>query len=319
MFEQQPDGRYFIPKVEFYITNVCNLTCNNCNRFNNHDFKGWQRWSDYEAQYEEWGRHVNIGKVVILGGEPLLNPTLRDWVLGINRIWNRPVQILTNATRLHHVPYLYDLLLGRNSSYPAVQRLFETTKTTNYVGVSWHNENNISELDRLIRGFLKGSVQINNALGVKKFDNAYRVWNDENNVIIPAWMQDEFETSSMIQTPQGFGLHNTPIEDAHSSCTFVNNKNYHFIRGALYKCGPAALLPEFDQQHKLLISDEDRALLNSYRPLHVENWDTDAQEFLQNLDNPIPQCKFCPSHKQTAKIHAVTKNKRTIPINIEST
>lgn len=319
MFEIQPDGRYFIPKMEFYITNVCNLTCDNCNRFNNHDFKGWQRWSDYEAVYEAWGKRINIGKVVILGGEPLLNPTLRDWVLGINRIWNRPVQILTNATRLNHTPHLYDLLRGKDSSYPVVQRLQKTTNTSNYVGVSWHNADNTAEIDQLIRRFLKGNVELNKPRHIEKFGNAFRVWNDENGVAIPIWMQDEFETASLIPTPGGFGLHDTPIDQAHSACTFVNNKNYHFIRGALYKCGPVALLPEFDQQHPLLISDQDRELLNSYRPLRVENWDTDAQEFLQNLDNPIPQCKFCPAQKETKKITAVTKNKRVIPINIETT
>lgn len=32
--------------MEFYITNVCNLTCTGCNRFNNYKFKGFQRWTE---------------------------------------------------------------------------------------------------------------------------------------------------------------------------------------------------------------------------------------------------------------------------------
>ena len=33
--------------AEFYITNVCNLNCTECNRFNNYHFSGHQRWDDY--------------------------------------------------------------------------------------------------------------------------------------------------------------------------------------------------------------------------------------------------------------------------------
>ena len=35
---------------EFYITNVCNLSCNGCNRFNNYKFRGFQRWEDSKGQ-----------------------------------------------------------------------------------------------------------------------------------------------------------------------------------------------------------------------------------------------------------------------------
>ena len=41
------DPRTFIPNIEFYITNVCNIACPQCNRFNNWNFKGHQIWKDY--------------------------------------------------------------------------------------------------------------------------------------------------------------------------------------------------------------------------------------------------------------------------------
>ena len=42
--------------MEFYITNVCNLTCTGCNRFNNYKFKGFQRWADYKEEYTQWSK-----------------------------------------------------------------------------------------------------------------------------------------------------------------------------------------------------------------------------------------------------------------------
>ncbi len=66
------------------------------------------------------------------------------------------------------------------------------------------------------------------------------------------------------------------------------------IRGKIYKCGPAALMPEFDDQYQFDISDEDRLLMRGYQPLTVDEFDTRGAEFLGNIDNVIDQCKFCP-------------------------
>jgi hypothetical protein len=60
-------------------------------------------------------------------------------------------------------------------------------------------------------------------------------------------------------------------------------------------------MPEFDQQFNLQISDSDRALLKSYKSLGVDNFEEFHQEFFQKLDQPIAQCKFCPS-RSTIKL-----------------
>jgi hypothetical protein len=99
-----------------------------------------------------------------------------------------------------------------------------------------------------------------------------------------------------------FMVHNSNPEIAHQNCGFVFYKSYHFIRAKLYKCGPVALMPEFDQQHKLYISDQDRILLNSYQPLGVNNFQSYHAEFFSQLDQPIAQCKFCPEKYQFQKI-----------------
>ena len=60
--------------LEFYITNVCNLTCDKCRSFNNYDFKG-----HYEFDREkmlQWSKRLTIDVIAILGGEPTLHQTL---------------------------------------------------------------------------------------------------------------------------------------------------------------------------------------------------------------------------------------------------
>ena len=93
-----------LPVVEFYITNVCNLTCRGCNRFNNHNFKGHHYWKDHAELYEAWSNRINIDKISIIGGEPTLNPDLESWVSNLRRLWpNADMMIQTNGTYIR--PY----------------------------------------------------------------------------------------------------------------------------------------------------------------------------------------------------------------------
>lgn len=126
--------------------------------------------------------------------------------------------------------------------------------------------------------------------------------------MINVYYQNTFWTASVQRTTDGrYTLYNNDPAHAHGACSFVKYKSYHFIAGKLYKCGPAALMPEFDLQHPFDISQEDRELLHSYRPLTTDNFEEYHEEFLQSLENPIAQCKFCPVVKEAFKIAPVRK------------
>ena len=315
MFKVDNRGRFIIPKIEFYITNVCNLTCARCNRFNDHDFRGWQNWKTYADTYSKWAEKVSLEQVVILGGEPLLNPSLKEWVVGINQLWGVTVQVLSNATRINNTKGLYEILSGSLSSIDAVKSLADNFVGKNFLGVSWHNPDNLKELDELIYGFLKHPVKKIPGNQQTKFPGADFVYEDCNQVRIPIWMQDKFGASAVIKRPNGsFTVHDSDPVRAHGSCAFAQNKNYHFIHGKLYKCGPAALLPEFDNQYQLDISDDDRKILHGYKPLDIEDFDNCGQEFLSTIDDIIPQCKFCPVGTDIQQIYATRKRSKTIPI-----
>lgn len=88
-----------LPVVEFYITNVCNLSCRGCNRFNNYNFKGHQRWNDHALAYETWSKRLDIDHITIIGGEPTLNPDLELWASNLRRLWPKSeIMIQTNGT-----------------------------------------------------------------------------------------------------------------------------------------------------------------------------------------------------------------------------
>lgn len=283
-------------KVDFYITNVCNLTCERCNRFNNFDFKGWQRWSDYEEIYTQWSKLVELRAITVMGGEPTLNSTLGDWIQGLNRLFDVEVQILTNGTRFKHIKNLYPLFInsvGRNGA-------------NNHIGVSLHLLNEIDSLLADIEYFAGGPIQIF-PKGQNRWGSDWEI-RDSNGLSINIYKSNEFGNSAIKIAPNGrYTLHNTDPFVSHQNCAFVRWKSYHFIRGNLYKCGPAALLPEFDQQHHFDISDQDREILHSYQALNPSNFLGYQQEFFDNLDNPIAQCKFCPATHDTKLIYPIRK------------
>lgn len=291
--QQNNNSRVHVHKTEFYITNVCNLACTNCNRFNNYDFAGWQKWDDYADIYAEWAKKINIKDLVILGGEPLLNPSICNWIKGLNKLWNKGLQIVTNGTRLNSVPGLYDSLVYHGYS------------TGNWVIVSIHNVNDIDRYLEEIHTFLQPPIKI--LTGADAFGADY-AFQDRNRLRIHAWIQDSFYNAAIQQNQLGrLSLHDSDPIQAHSECGMAKYKNYHFIKGKLYKCGPVALMSEFDKQHQLDITDSDRALLNGYIPLSVTEFDELGKDFLTHIDDVIPQCKFCPTSLSNTKLFALNK------------
>lgn len=271
--------RIVIDRLEFYITNVCNLTCSGCNRYNNYKFAGWESWAQAEPVLARWAEKIDIRHPVILGGEPLLNPDITHWIRGLHKLWpdHGGVQVQSNGTRLDLVPGLYEVL-----------------DRYNWIGISLHAEEHREILFSRIRNFLKPPIKEtedpNHHTGSR--------WQfvDVNKKRIHVWVNDNFVQSNIITRSDGSRtLYSSDPKKAHKNCTFHINKNYHMIRGQIYKCGPVALMAEFDQQYPFAISDNDRALIHAPgRGLSIDEFDQRGVEFLKNIDKVIPQCKFCP-------------------------
>lgn len=275
--------------LEVYITNVCNLTCSNCNRYNNYKFTGWQNWADYESTVAQWAEYIDVKTLMILGGEPLLNPTIVDWIRGLRKYWpNAFIGVQSNGTRIDHVPGLYEALLEKS-----------------YIMVSVHDPQDLDPLTEKIQNFLRKPLTRRDKVNSDGSENYFDIrYTDVNNCHVDVLFDTKFTNSSVIQRADGtFTLHQNKPEDAHRDCCFHKWKNYHMIWGKIYKCGPVALMPEFDQQYALDISDEDRTLLKSYQPLTIDMaHQGQTQDFFNGIDNAIPQCKFCPTDTTASPI-----------------
>lgn len=272
--------KYHLDKLELYITNVCNLTCSNCNRYNNFHFKGWAPWEQYADNLKEWAKVLHVQHLVILGGEPLLNRDIVKWINGIRELWPNSygVQVQSNGTRIDQVPGLYEAL---------------NPSEGNWIGVSIHRQEDKEELFTRIRNFLKGKVTMTQDRG--HYSGSDYQFTDSNHTKVLVWNNDNFGTSNIIKTPEGrYTVMRSDPLIAHESCSFRMWKNYHWIQGKIYKCGPAGLMPDFDRQFNLDITEEERKILHGYKGLSPDEWDQRGQHFFDHIDDPIEQCRFCP-------------------------
>lgn len=336
---------YLIKYVEFYITNVCNFNCDNCNRFNNYHFTGQQSWDEYKDDYIEWRKRFDLEFIAILGGEPTLNPSFLKWVDGIASLWqDSTIEIVTNASRINNIKGFYSVLKEYGG------RVF--------LGVSIHNLNHADEIHDSIMEFLGDDVSVNymddkdakwkkayNDIKDPQWDESFKlsdyddlpmyiqdecsgiyndinnhngnintenlvVYEDNNGVRVVLTVSNEFSESAIINNDGVFSLHDSDPQEAIDVC--YSKHCHHFVKGKLYKCGVVPLLPEFYEQFEFNIDDSDIELIHSYEPLTLETYTNRSDSFMDNLlkNEVIPQCKFCPSNPSTTTISASMKKER---------
>lgn len=308
--------------VEIYITNTCNLSCTHCQSFNNFGFRGHQLWHDYQNEYTDLSNKIDFDRIQIMGGEPTLNPDFTKWVKGISNLWPKSkIEIATNGARLDkldsdiyeilkqhqgtlwftcHDIRNYDQLLNFSKQFldqivsdditacEGWQTIYNTIKDPH-----WPNCESIDSFFHL-------PLEIKEAFNQRHRENfqldlgtTSQIFKDQNDVEVKLDWAQTFVSSAVRVKDHTLELkYNNDPTQAHEKCYF---KNCHQLnKGKLYKCPLVSVLPDFLDQFNLTISDYDRNLALAYRPVSNISSDNEIATFISNIEQPIPQCKFCP-------------------------
>ena len=329
--------------VEFYITNFCNFNCNGCNRFNNYAFNGRQEWLEYADLYRRWSEILNFKEFTILGGEPMTNPDYLEWLQGIIQLWpdargsfltngyylksdNKSLYNLLNSTQgkvtlnigLHNLNRKDTVLATVNdwlegevtiTRYPDNLRQlynFDRNWVASYSAIRddlWPDCPTVDEWDLLSDNIKSECEMVHNFSPSLLAENllGYRL-TDTNGVTVLIQNENYFHQGALKPLAQSFKLHNSDPIQAHNICH--SKFCHHFDKGLLYKCGQVSVIQEFDQQFYLELTPEDRELMQSYQPANIDNTYEELLQFIKNLDQPMPQCKFCPENYDIREISA---------------
>jgi organic radical activating enzyme len=312
---------------EFYITNVCNLNCANCNRFNNYAFSGHLNWEDHAEKYQQWSKRLHVSRIGILGGEPLLNPGFETWVRGLADAW--PVSdiiIMTNGTQFDRWPNLYSLLaeyqgqirvdVNRHdaeqiqSTLTRIEKIYPGPYKKFYINPDRIHQLEIKPSAGQDRnyGFFTQSP-----LHKEKFkfedhhvgpavwqDTSYEfAYKDKNNVFIRYGTADNFNRVAVEYNSDSGTLSLPYASDPDQAASVCGSKwSHHFLNGRLYKCNITAVLPEFIKQFPVKLTDQQQQLIDGYQAADLSWNEEKLKNFVSNLQqaHSIEQCSLCPEN-----------------------
>jgi organic radical activating enzyme len=281
--------------MEFYITNHCNLNCNNCNRFNNYNFRGHYDYKSYLDTYQEWAELLDPYRITIIGGEPLMHPDLEGWAKTIKELWPNAIRnISSNGTLLLKKPNLYNILKNYG---------FELT-------ISVHNlkwmEPLLNDLDK----FYPGDYSLTEDPDDKQLFAKTAI--DDNNVKIVIYKFNNMHQSAVyVGKNSRLHVHNSNPTVAHAQCD--GSTCHHMINGKLYKCGVEALIREFSNQFNLELTPEQRTIVESDVGVTIDQAKENLDNFVSRMNSPIPHCTLCPE-KYIYQGIAAKIGKKKIPI-----
>lgn len=140
---------------------------------------------------------------------------------------------------------------------------------------------------------------------IPNLENKKVLFIDANGVKVQFHYEWHYLPNTVTLSNGQFKFNNSRPDAAHKICS--QNKCHQFYQGKLYKCALSHAFKEFIEQFDVDLSTQDVELINSYTPATLDM--EDLQSFIEELENPIPQCKFCPEVLAAEKIFAEPSKK----------
>jgi len=248
-----------IDNLELHVAHGCNLACESCSHYSNHNHKGLASREEAGAWMADWSRRVKPAQFSLLGGEPAIHPELALFVPLVRAHWPRArIRIATNG-----------LLLDRHPDLPAA--MARAGRSVLEVSIHHLSEPYIARL-RPVFDLLRAWVR---AHGIRvRLIHAYRDWT---------------------RRYLGFGAAMAPFHDENPRESWQNcpARCHQLYRGGIWKCAPLAYLGMQDERYGL--SEAWRPYLG-YRPLAADCSDAELLEFFRREEES--HCAMCSSNPQ---------------------
>ena len=278
-----------LPFVEIMITQACNLSCAGCTNYSDIVNKGYLTWEEGKAQIAPWLKRVDIPDFGILGGEPLMNPRVRDWIRGLRDLLpHSQIRFTTNG-----------LLLEKN--FDIVDLLADVGNCVFKIAIHEKNENLENVTKRIMSRYDWEPVV---EFGVSRFKT-------KNNFRFHLKRPDIFYKTFKGQYNNMMPHSSDPVGAFDICCQQTCPLLYD---GKIYKCSTAGLLkdtlekfnnPNIEQWHQYLTDG-----------ITADCADSELSSFLNNFGKPDKLCGMCPTKADTEStlIHLDNVTRKKIPL-----
>jgi organic radical activating enzyme len=268
-----------IPYTEIMITQVCNLTCKACSTYSDLDHKGYLTWDNGRAQIEPWLQRVTFDHFGLMGGEPLINPQIRDWLIGIRKLMPTTViRLPTNGTLLHKNLDIVDLLAELGNI------IFKIT-------VHVHSQQIENSIKYVQDKFNWTPV---NEYGVDRFKTGN---NFKFQVNRPRTFYKTFQNNYENALPYD-SLPTKAFDVCHQKeCPLLINER-------IYKCSTSGLMPDILKKFKSPNSQAWKKYLdnNLNGSIGLNSTDAEIKNFIENIRKPHATCSQCPDKESIVSV-----------------
>ncbi len=262
----------YIPNLDVHLVEHCNLKCKYCSHFSNIAEPEFYDIKQYENDLKQLKKITNgrLANILLLGGEPLLNPNICDFIRISRKYFPRSyIQVLTNGLLLNSMPYSfwqtmsdYKILL-RISIYPVL------------------TEENFQFCDKIKNLDLKTCTRFED-LGLKEFVCGYK-----KDDLVDTFYKREIDLKGSFNYKERFeecpmnmhARHRSTNGRLNHSCSQLNN-------GKIYQCFYVAGIRHFNKKFNTDVKVTEADYLDIYK---AKNFD----DVLNFMDKPTPFCRYC--------------------------
>lgn len=256
--------------LEIMVIRTCNLSCQGCTTFSDLKYQGYTTWEQGRAWLEPWLDRITLEGVGVMGGEPLINPEIRSWLVGLRELMpDTQIRFVTNGLLLDRHWDIVDLLQQLGNTVLKISQHVSTPELENTI-------------QRIYKSYTWTPVE---EYGIKRWQGAN---NTRFQIARPTQFLKTFRNDYNHMAP-----HNNPPKEAFDIC--VQKRCPLLYQGKIYKCGTVALTPE-------LLDRFGRPNWDQWQPYLVEGLrhdcaEAELQKFVDNFGKPNSLCRQCPSRQ----------------------
>ena len=284
--------KHTIPYVEAIVTQVCNLVCPGCSTYSDLHYKGYTQWDDARQEIEPWLERVNFEHFGIMGGEPLINPRIRDWLIGMRELMpDTVIRFPVNGTLLHKHLDIVDLLHDMGNV------IFKITVHTS-------DESTENAIDYISKRYNWKPVY---EYGVNRFvtGNNFKFQVNRPQEFYKTFQNDYTNAAPYSSDPQA------AFEQCHQKeCPLL-------INGRIYKCSTSGLMDGVLARHGYPNQEQWAPYLDNAKngSIGLDATGDEIEQFIANIRQPHSTCQQCPTqHTVTTINHPQTVHFRNANI-----
>lgn len=265
-----------LPFLETMLTQACNLSCTGCTNYSDLGYSGYVRWVDGRRNLEQWLDRIDISDFGLIGGEPLMNPEVRDWIAGCRKLMpDSQLRFTTNGEILHKHMDILDLL------YDVGNIVFK---------ISVHRYD--QRLENIIEYiFNKYKWEIVHEHGITRYKS-------KNNVRFQVNRPQTFIKTYRREYEHMLPYDSNP-EESFKIC--VQQTCPLLYKGRIYKCSTSGLLLDT----LLKVGNADNIVWDQYKKykgIGLEDSLEDINKFISTFGKSETICSMCPNKRDSDAI-----------------